>query len=120
METSGRPFCHIVIPAPNLARAQAFYEAVFGWRVQANVPGAGYWFFQSGNVGGAFDGSAKPAPRSVVLVLRVEDMHAAVRSIEEHGGHVTRSPSWIGGADSGQDAYFRDPNGNELGVYAPR
>ena len=113
-------FCHIVIPAPDLEKARAFYEAVFGWTVQANVPGPRYWFFQSGNVGGAFDAGRKAAPRSVVLLLRVDDMSAALARVVEHGGTVTQAPSSIGDADPGNDAYFLDPNDNEMGLYAAR
>jgi len=111
------PFCHIAIPAPDLERAKAFYEQVFGWRVRENVPGPGYWFFESGNLGGAFDGNAQPAAGSVMLVLEVPDMAAAIARIRAHGGTVTKEPSAIGDADSGWDAYFTDPNGNALGVY---
>ena len=111
------PFCHIVIPAPDLEKAKAFYQQVFGWKVQANVPGPKYWFFESGNVGGAFNGNKKPAVGSVVLVLRVEDIDAAISKIRENGGRVTQEPSAIGEADPGRDAYFLDPNGNEMGVY---
>jgi len=116
-EPTQSPFCHIVIPAPDLEKAKAFYQRVFGWRVQANVPGPRYWFFESGNVGGAFNGNTKPAVGSVVLVLRVEDMDAAITKIQENGGKVTQEPSAIGEADPGRDAYFLDPNGNEMGVY---
>lgn len=117
MIPSQAPFCHIVIPAPDLEKAKSFYERVFGWTVQANVPGAKYWFFKSGNVGGAFDGNTKPSAGSVVLVLRVDDMDAAITRIKENGGKITQEPSTIGDADPGRDAYFVDPNGNEMGVY---
>ena len=113
-------FCHIVIPAPDLEEAKAFYEAVFGWTVQANVPGKRYWFFQSGNVGGAFDASRKAAPRAVALLIRVDDMEAAIARVVAHGGKVTQAPSSIGDADPGYDAYFLDPNENEMGLYASR
>jgi predicted enzyme related to lactoylglutathione lyase len=109
-----------VIPAPDLERAKRFYEAAFGWTVQANVPGPGYWFFGSGNVGGAFKRDAKPAVGSIVLVLRVDDLASAIARIREHGGRVTQEPSAIGEADPGRDAYFVDPNGNELGIYCDR
>ena len=52
LQRNSSPFCHVVIPAPDLAKANSFYEAIFGWRVQ--VPGPNYWFFESRNVGGAF------------------------------------------------------------------
>jgi uncharacterized protein len=116
-EPVASPFCHIVVPAPDLEKAKAFYQRVFGWRVHANVPGSKYWFFESGNVGGAFNGNTRPAAGSVVLVLRVDDMEAAITRIREHGGTVTQEPSAIGKADRGRDAYFLDPNGNEMGIY---
>lgn len=112
------PICHIVIPAPDLEKAKAFYEAVFGWTVQADVPGAKYWFFEAGNVGGAFDGDRVPAPRSMMLLIKVADLALVLDHVRRSGGTVTREPSAIGEADPGDDAYFLDPNGNEIGVYA--
>jgi len=113
-------FCHIVIPAPDLEAAKAFYESVFHWQVQANVPGEKYWFFQSGNVGGAFSADRQPAPHSVQLIIQVVDMQAALGRIVQYGGTVTQPPSAIGEAAPGYDAYFLDPNQNEMGLYTPR
>jgi predicted enzyme related to lactoylglutathione lyase len=111
------PFCHIVIPAPDLQKAKAFYEQVFGWEVLTDTPGPTYWFFRSGNVAGAFSRDGKPAVGSVILVLRVQDMNVAIGKIREHGGTVTQEPGVIGEADPGRDAYFLDPNGNQMGIY---
>jgi predicted enzyme related to lactoylglutathione lyase len=80
------PFCHIVIPSPDLDKAKLFYEQIFGWKTQARIPGPKYWFFESGNVSGGFDGSRKPAAKSVVLVVRVDDLRATLERIVEHGG----------------------------------
>jgi predicted enzyme related to lactoylglutathione lyase len=114
------PFCHIVIPAPDLEKAKSFYEQIFGWRVEAYKPGAKYWFFESGNVGGGFDGNSVPAARSVVLVMRVDDMQTTLRRIVELGGTIKQDRSRIGEALPGYDAYFFDPNGNEMGLYSER
>lgn len=113
-------FCHIVIPAPDLAKARAFYSRVFDWQVQPNIPGPTYWFYRSGNVGGAFDGRATPARGAVVLVLHVDDMARSLALIEAHGGTITRGRGAIGEAANGYDAYFLDPNGNEMGIYSER
>jgi predicted enzyme related to lactoylglutathione lyase len=118
MVEQANPFCHIVIPAPELALAKMFYERVFGWRVQENVPSATYWFFESGNVGGAFNARRPPSTGSVVLVLRVEDLEEAVERVRRNGGTVTQEPGRIGEDKPGRDAYFLDPNGNELGLYS--
>src|SRR5258705_12989823 len=116
---SGAPFCHIVIPAPDLGKAKSFFETIFGWRVHENVPGPSYWFFESGNVGGAFDAS-KPVAPSVLLIMRVVDMETTLNLIMKGGGRVTRGRRRIGRADPGYDAYFIDPNGNEMGLYSDR
>jgi predicted enzyme related to lactoylglutathione lyase len=118
VQRNRNPFCHIVIPAPDLAKVKSFYEAVFGWRVQANVPGPNYWFFESGNVGGASSSDKKPAERSTVLVIQVDDMRAVLDHIRKYGGTVTQDRSRIGAAASGYDAYFIDPNGNEMGIHS--
>jgi len=120
MEEGCKPssFCHIVIPSPDLERAKLFYEQIFGWRTQAYVPGEKYWFFQSGNVGGAFDGHRRPAAKSVVLVIRVHDLQRTLETIAKHGGKVIQGPGRIGEASPGHDAYFLDPNGNEMGLYS--
>src|SRR5512141_1901134 len=91
-------FCHIVIPAPDLEKAQHFYESVFGWSVQPNEPGPRYWFFKSGNVHGAFNASSRPANDSVVLVLRVSDIDTSLALVEATGGTVIRGRESIGKA----------------------
>jgi uncharacterized protein len=111
-------FCHIVIPAPDLSKAKEFYERIFGWKVRENHPGPAYWFFESGNVGGAFDSKAQPAQRSIVLVIEVEDLPATIQDIIELGGTILQQRSRIGEASDGYDAYFLDSNGNKLGLYS--
>jgi predicted enzyme related to lactoylglutathione lyase len=111
-------FCHIVIPALDLPKAKEFYERVFGWTVMENHPGQAYWFFTSGNVGGAFDNSAQSAQGSIVLVIEVEDMPATIQNIIELGGTIVQDRSLIGEAAVGYDAYFLDPSGNKLGIHS--
>jgi uncharacterized protein len=114
------PFCHIVIPASDLEKARVFYSEVFGWQVQKNVPGNYYWFFKSGNVDGAFSAGTQAASGSISLVIRVDDMPATLERVTQWGGVITRARSSMGDADPGFDAYFRDPNGNEMGVYSDK
>ena len=115
-------FCHIGIPAPDLERAKSFYENVFGWTVQVSPAAPKYWFFESGNVSGAFDANAVPATKGVgaVLMLQVPDIDATLALITAHGGTITQGRSKIGEASPGSDAYFLDPNGNAMGIYSDR
>lgn len=115
-------FCHISIPAPDLGNAKAFYESVFGWTIQISPAAPNYWFFESGNVSGAFDASTTPAPKGVGIVpmLQVADLDATLDLIMAHGGTITQGRSKIGDASPGDDAYFLDPNGNAMGIYFDR
>ncbi len=88
----------------------------FGWRIQANTPSSNYCFFESGNISGAFNGNNKPAARSISLVIKVADRPR----IRNNGGSITQDRSAIGEADPGYDAYFLDPNGNEMGIYSDK
>jgi predicted enzyme related to lactoylglutathione lyase len=103
-----------------LEKAKCFYEDVFNWRVEANFPGPRYWSFETGNVGGAFSGDRKPAAQSVVLVISVGDIDATLERIVAAGGTLKQPRSSLGPAVPGSDAYFLDPNGNEMGLYSDR
>lgn len=96
---------------------KSFYEGVFGWRVHPNTPGPGYWFFESGAVGGGFDASAPPGG-GLMLYLEVEDIDATLALIAEYGGVLVRGKEPIGEADPGSDARFTDPSGNHMGLYS--
>ena len=74
--------------------------------------------FESGNVGGAFDGNRTPSAISVTVVLRVDDMEETLKRVTEKAGSIIRGPSRIGEAATGCDAYFLDSNGNEIGLYS--
>ena len=69
---------------------------------------------------GAFDVQRRPATKSTVLVIRVDDLSNTLDRILEHGGKVIRAPSRIGEGAPGYDAYFLDPSGNEMGLDSER
>lgn len=107
---------HIDIPVSDLARAQQFYSALFGWQI-AEVPGfEGYPMWQAPNQvsgGGLAPRSADFAqPRSYVEVDSIDDTLAAVR---DHGGRVLMERSPI--SETSWWAVLEDPDGNVVGLY---
>lgn len=107
---------HIDIPVSDLARAQQFYGALFGWQI-AEVPGyEGYPMWQAPNQisgGGLAPRSADfTQPRSYVEVDSIEDTLAAVR---DAGGRVIMERSPI--SETSWWAVFEDPDGNVVGLY---
>jgi len=115
---------HFEIPFDDGERARAFYAEAFGWDVSP-MPEMDYTMVSSGpsgdsgptepgfiNGGMAQRGESFTAP---TVVVDVEDIDAALAKIEGLGGTtlLTRTP--VG--DMGFSAYFRDTEGNAIGLW---
>ncbi|GAA3682590.1 hypothetical protein FB459_3329 [Yimella lutea] len=107
---------HIDIPVADTKKASEFYGNLFGWQI-AEVPGyEGYPMWQAPNKisGGGLaprsDGFTQP--RSYVEVDSIEQTLAKVK---ETGGEVVMEKNPI--SDTSWWAIFRDPDGNDVGLY---
>jgi uncharacterized protein len=120
---SGR-VVHFEIPADDVERAQAFYRDAFGWQLNS-IPGMGYTLVSttpSGDNGplepGAINGGmlARQDPvQSTVVTIEVDDIDAALKTVESLGGKTVRGGMPVG--DMGFAAYFADPEGNVVGIW---
>lgn len=108
---------YIEIPAADLDRDPAFYETVFGWKVQRDDTAYVMWQDPSGNFGGGMYTSIKPAaeggPR---IYITVDDIDATLPTIEKAGGALT-SPKTLIDEHVGWWAGFTDPAGNAMYLY---
>jgi predicted enzyme related to lactoylglutathione lyase len=119
---------HFEIPADDLDRAKAFYSSVFGWQLQT-MPMAGGEYTsvvttpvdgqtQLPTEPGAINGGMMqrdertPAP---VITIDVEAIDDALKEIEAGGGTTITPRTAIPGM--GAFAYFKDPEGNVLGLW---
>ena len=105
---------YLHIPCREPSRAADFYEAVFRWtsRRDGDEPA---FSDATGHVIGHFVKGAPAAPNTGILpFIYVEDVDAAQRRVEKHGGSVTRSARPEG---SLRVATFRDPEGNLIGIW---
>jgi predicted enzyme related to lactoylglutathione lyase len=120
---SGRVI-HFEIPFDDGERARLFYERAFGWRTTP-IPGLDYTLAitgPSGDAGPTEEGfinggllrRAEPytAPTLAIDVESIDDTLAAV---EEGGGTTLVPRSAVG--DMGFAAYFRDTEGNVVGLW---
>lgn len=110
---------HIDIPVSDTKRASEFYATLFGWGI-AEYPGfEGYPMWQAPNKisGGGLaprsDGFTQP--RSSVEVDSIDETLAQA---VELGGEVLAAKSPID--ENSWWAVFRDPDGNEIGIYEGR
>ncbi|MGA8302236.1 MAG: VOC family protein [Thermoplasmata archaeon] len=121
---------HFELPAENTERARKFYSSTFGWNM-TQLPGMDYTMVQTGAadekgmpkepgyIGGGIGKRGGPLEHPVVTII-VDDLGAAIKTVEKNGGKITRGKEEIPG-NMGWTAYFRDTEGNVVGLYqSPR
>jgi len=102
------------LPVADIAAAQAFYGSAFGWSMTSFGPT--YACTLTGDVDIGLQ--ADPAERTAapLIVIQVDDLEAALASVEAAGGSVTKP---IFSFPGGRRFHFRDPDGNELAAHKP-
>ena len=116
---------HFEIPADELERAQEFYKSVFSWEMNV-VPGMEYIMVgttTSNELGmpqepGAINGGMMKRQRPVIsplIIINVQDIEDKLKNIKKMGGEVVRGKMQVG--DMGYSAYFKDTEGNTIGLW---
>jgi len=116
---------HFEIPVEDLDRAKGFYGSIFGWRLD-DVPGMDYTMVgtvpvdeqqmptEPGAINGGLMQRSDETP-SPVLTINVGSVEDALKKVEAGGGTVVRPRTEIPGM--GWFAYFKDTEGNTLGLF---
>ncbi|HYY90910.1 MAG TPA: VOC family protein [Candidatus Dormibacteraeota bacterium] len=117
---------HFEIPADNVERAKSFYKQAFGWDI-SQYPGMEYHGIVTAETDqqtrmpkavGAINGGMTKRNnevKSTVITVDVQDIDAALKSIEKLGGKTVQKKQPV--ADMGFTAYFKDPEGNVVGLW---
>jgi len=119
------PIVHFEIPADDVARAQTFYQSVFGWKIkQMPMPAGGIEYYgvttrnegQPGINGGLMKRNMPGQPfANYVAVKSIDDFLAKVTSA---GGSVVLPRQEIA-PGMGSIAVFKDTEENMMGLYQP-
>lgn len=122
---SGR-IVHFEIPFDDAERAHAFYEKAFGWNMN-HLAEMNYTMVTTGPVteegmptepgfinGGMLDREYNAATGPIVVV-DVEDLDATLGEVKELGGEIVTGRTQVG--DMGWSAYFKDTEGNVIGLW---
>ncbi len=111
----GSPVVHFEIVGKDAQALQRFYSDAFGWRMEGGLPT--YAMAYTGGEGG-IDGGVGAAPDGgasrVTIYVQVEDLDAALRTIESLGGSRLVGPTDVPGGPV--FALFTDPAGNVVGL----
>jgi predicted enzyme related to lactoylglutathione lyase len=123
---SGR-VVHFEIPFDDGDRARAFYREAFGWQLM-DEPGMSYTLATTGPTGD--QGATEPGfinggmlrrqnPNDTpVMVIEVDDIDASLATIESLGGQALLGRQPVG--EMGWAAYFKDVEGNSMGLWQSR
>jgi uncharacterized protein len=113
---SKRNIVHVEIPAVNVEAAGAFYQELFGWKLQ-HMPEMNYtmWESEGGSAGGFPQVSAENPAGQVTVYIHSNDIEADLKKVEELGGKVLQPRTEI--PQTGWFGVFQDPTGNVLAVY---
>jgi uncharacterized protein len=107
--------CYLEIPAIDIPRSIAFYEAVFGWRTRRRGDGSTAFDDGVGEVSGTWVTGRPPSSQPGLLIyIMVDSVAATLEAVVAHGGEIVQPVC----ADAREIiARFRDPAGNVLGLY---
>ena len=123
-----RKVVHFEIPAEDLDRARNFYRSVFDWQLQTMPMAGGQYTIvvttpvdgqtqiptEPGAINGGMMQRDERTP-SPVITIDVEAIDDALKEIEASGGTTVTPRTAIPGM--GAFAYFKDPEGNVLGLW---
>lgn len=108
---------HFEIPADDTERAVAFYEQVFGWKIEKWEGPTDYWLITTGEDEPGINGGLgkRSDPDHVPeFTMDVDDLDAFIEKVEAGGGKLLREKYRIPGV--GWFAYCLDSEGNRFGM----
>ena len=108
---------HFEISADNPERAIAFYEGIFGWKINKWDGPIEYWLVSTGDGEPGIDGGImrrEPSIDNTVNTVDVPDIDEYIAKIEQAGGQLTQPKMTIPGV--GYAAYLKDTEGNIFGI----
>ncbi len=117
---------HFEIPADDQERARNFYQEAFGWKINP-MPELNYNIVTTTptdeatgrpNEPGAINGGLMGREGQLttpVITVDVPDIDAALKTVEQLGGSVVMPKDTI--PDMGFFAYFKDTEGNVMGLW---
>lgn len=117
---------HFEIPADDFERAHTFYNEAFGWSMQ-HMPEMQYTAVMTtesndqgmpatpGAINGGMAQRQSPISEHPTVTIGVDDIDTAFEKISSAGGSPVGEKMQV--ADMGWAAYFKDSEGNVIGLW---
>jgi hypothetical protein len=104
---------YVELPGGDLATTRSFYGAAFGWTFIDYGPT--YAGFENAGMDGGIAADEAATSTAPLVLLKADVLEDALARVEAAGGEITAPIFEFPG---GRRFHFRDPAGNELGVWA--
>lgn len=108
--------CHLELFAVNLAESIDFYNKLFGWTSTPHDKGYVFWKDPAGLTGGFTTAGGPVTNPAATFYIKVQNIDEVLNRIIAANGAIIREKTEIGG-DNGFYALFRDPAGNNIGLW---
>jgi len=115
---------HFSLPVTDLDRSRKFYEGVLGLKVVEQSPrmvflqtGDDYLILAKGNNLMKYD-TSKSTPVHHAFKVKPEEFQSSIDDLRKNGVEVFNIEERNTGVFWGPQAYFLDPDGNKLEIYA--
>lgn len=117
---------HFEIPVDDIARAQSFYQGVFGWKMNP-VPNMNYTIVWTAPTDDATRMVKTPGTinggmlkrvgciQKPIITINVQDINQSLEHVKSGGGTVVGEVTRVG--DMGLSAYVQDTEGNVIGLW---
>ena len=114
----GKPVVHWELWSKDPAKASAFYEKVFAWKIQ-HIPEMQYRLVETGGEGGINGGIMQPQdgpmPGNMTFYIDVDDLAAYRKKVVNAGGKIIVEEQEVPGM--GAFSLFADPDGRVMGLW---
>jgi len=117
---------HFEIPVDDIKKATDFYARIFGWDMKTRTGSWGSFTSietgkssETGINGSFFKKSTVPQEfHRMINIIEVADINSMMERVKTNGGSIIFGP--IDYVDLGKMVYFRDTEGNILGMLEPK
>jgi len=108
------PVVHFEIGCKDREKTTQFFSDLFGWQMQTAGPAS--MVNPGEGITGLITALGHEPNNYTIFYVQVEDVRASLDKVEQLGGKVVVPPVKI---PTGTFAWFKDPEGNMVGLWKP-